>query len=186
MLRVITFALGFLMATATFAADLGKLAVAPPATTVAMFPAVPDQWRGCYVEAGAAGRFIKSDDRAATGSGGLGCTFKADGNPVVGGIFARYSFSLDADTSAAVLTFDQPVTVAASAGYLIQPNTRLYILGGYSIGKGDDKGFIAGFGAETVVYKTLSLAAEFHTQFTDLSGKDEQIHSIGLYVRHRF
>jgi hypothetical protein len=184
---------GFLMvaaATGAKSADLGKPAPAGPANIAAMIPAaVPDQWTGAYLEGGAAAAFIKGGDKALHGLGGLGYNYHALGNPFVGSIFARYGFSAEGNSDAAVLTFDVPLTVAVRAGYLIQPSTLLYGLAGYSKSlKGDDfKGPILGLGAEAPVFGSLRLAVEYNAQFDkDFKADKDVVHSIGLFARLPF
>lgn len=187
MIRLIAFFCGLMVATATYAADLGKPAVAAPATLVAMLPAaVPDQWTGLYFEGGYASRFTDTSKHTATGKIGIGYTYHALGNPWVGGVFARYGFSIDGDSDAAILTFDQPVTLGARIGYLVQPSTYLYGVFGYSFGKDNDKGAILGLGAEAPVLGKLRLALEYHAQFEDFKASSDVIHEIGLYARIPF
>lgn len=134
MLRVIALIAGFLIAGPVLSADLGKPAAAPAA--VAPAP-VPDQWNGMYVEFGAVGQFMNGEKNAA-GLAGIGYNYHAFGNPWVVGAFLRYGFSAEGNSDAAVLTFDQPLTAAIRAGYLVAPSTLLYGLAGYSKSLKDD------------------------------------------------
>jgi len=168
------------------AADLGK----PTVAAVLAAPApIPDQWKGFYLEGGAAAAFVKGGDKALLGLGGIGWNYHALGNPFVGSVFARYGFSAEGNSDAAVLTFDVPLTVAARFGYLAAPSTLLYGLAGYSISlnNSDFKGPVLGLGAEAPVLGSLRLAVEYTAQFDkDFKADADVIHSIGLFARLPF
>lgn len=172
--------------TSIKAADLGKPAAAPAA--VAPEP-VPDQWRSWYVEAGGVAQFMKGGDKNLAGLGGIGYTYHAFGNPFVGGIFARYGFSAEGDSNSAVLTFDQPLTVAVRGGYLVLPSTLLYGLAGYSksLNGQDFRGPIVGLGAEAPVLGSMRLAVEYSAQFDrDFKATSDVVHNIGVFARIPF
>lgn len=181
---------GFLMvlgATYAKAADLGGKPAAAPAA-VAPEP-VPDQWRSWYVEAGGVAQFMKGGDKNLAGLGGIGYTYHALGNPFVGGIFARYGFSAEGDSNSAVLTFDQPLTVAVRGGYLVLPSTLLYGLAGYSksLNGQDFRGPIVGLGAEAPVLGSMRLAVEYSAQFDrDFKATSDVVHNIGVFARIPF
>lgn len=184
MLRVIALIAGFLIAGPVLSADLGKPAAAPAA--VAPAP-VPDQWNGMYFEFGAVGQFMNGEKNAA-GLAGIGYNYHAFGNPWVVGAFLRYGFSAEGNSDAAVLTFDQPLTAAIRAGYLVAPSTLLYGLAGYSKSLKDDfKGPILGFGAEAPVFGSLRIGVEYTAQFDKTFKADSDIvHEVGVFARLPF
>lgn len=171
--------------TSIKAADLGKPAAAPAA--VAPAP-VPDQWSSWYVEFGGVGQFAAGNQKNAAGKAGIGYTYHALGNPWVVGAFARYGFSAEGNSDAAVLTFDQPITGGVRLGYLVQPSTYLYGLAAFS--KSIDTNFqgpVLGLGAETPVLGTLRLAVEYNAQFDrDFKATKDVVHEIGLFARLPF
>jgi opacity protein-like surface antigen len=173
------------VALPAIAADLGK-----PAAVAAVAPApIPDQWSGFYLEGGAAGQFVTGGDKRLIGLGGIGYNYHALGNPFVGSLFARYGFSAEGNSDAAVLTFDQPLTIAVRAGYLVQPSTLLYGLAGYSMSlRGDDfRGPILGVGAEAPVLGSLRLGVEYTAQFDrDFKADKDVVHAIGVFARLPF
>ena len=180
---------GFLMvfgATYAKAADLGGKPAAAPAA-VAPAP-VPDQWSSWYVEFGGVGQFAAGNQKNAAGKAGIGYTYHALGNPWVVGAFARYGFSVEGNSDAAVLTFDQPITGGVRLGYLVQPSTYLYGLAAYS--KAIDSNFhgpVLGLGAETPVLGSLRLAVEYNAQFDrDFKATKDVVHEIGLFARLPF
>lgn len=169
------------------AADLGKPVAAAPAAVVAA--PVPDQWSSWYVEAGAGGQFIKGGDKNLAGFAGIGWNTHALGNPWVVGAFLRYGFSMEGNSDAAVLTFDQPATLAIRGGYLVAPSTLLYGIAGFSKSiKGPDfQGPILGLGAEAPILGSLRLAAEYTAQFDrDFKADRDVAHNIMLFARLPF
>ena len=168
------------------AADLGK----PTEKPAAVAPApVADQWTGAYAEFGAGAQFVKGGDKALVGAVGLGYNYHAFGNPFVASIFARYGATMEGNDNSAVLSFDQPLTVAIRAGYLIQPSTLLYGLAGYSktINGADFRGPILGLGAEAPVFGSLRLAVEYTAQFDrDFKTDRDVAHNIMAFARLPF
>lgn len=185
MLRVMSFLVGFLMAAPIFAADLGKPAAAPAA--VAPAP-IPDQWNGLYFEAGAVGQFVKGGEKNAAGIAGIGYNYHAFGNPWVASVMLRYGFSAEGNSDAAVLMFDQPITVAARAGYLVAPSTLIYGLAGYSKSIDTDfAGPVLGLGMEAPVLGSLRLGLEYSAQFDKtLKADADVVHNIGVFARIPF
>ena len=144
------------MATAASAADLGKPAAAP--IPIADIPPLGDQWTGPYIEGGIAGRYFEGE-KVGMATAGIGYNYRPSINiPTVVGAFARYGFSVEGRESSALLTFDQPWTIGARAGYLVQPSTLIYGLGGYSQGRDLDKGWIVGMGIEQMMLGKFSSA----------------------------
>ena len=90
---------------------------------------------------------------------------------------------LDAKSDSALISFNQPITIGARAGYLVLPSTMVYGLAGYSLGKGDDKGFIAGGGIEHFVTKNMSMALEYHNEFASAK---TNVHGVMLLTNWRF
>lgn len=169
------------------AADLGKGPA--PAPVVAAPAPVADQWHGFYVEAGGGGQFVKGGDKTPVGAAGIGYNYHAFGNPWVGGVFARYGFSAEGNSSSAVLTFDQPFTVAVRMGYLVQPSTLIYGLAGYSktLNGSDFRGPLVGFGAEAPIFGSLRLAVEYNAQFDrDFKTTSDVAHNIMAFARLPF
>lgn len=184
MLRVVSIILGFLMAGPILAADLGKPAAAPAA--VAPAP-IPDQWNGMYFEFGAVGQFMNGEKNAA-GLAGIGYNFHTIGNPLVVSAFLRYGFSAEGNSDAAVLTFDQPLTAAIRAGYLVSPSTLIYGLAGYSKSLDTDyRGPLIGAGIEAPVLGTLRLSLEYSAMFAKTFKADaDVVHNIGVFARLPF
>lgn len=187
MYRLVAFACGFLLTvvvtTKLMAADLGKPAPAPVVAEVTQ----TDLWRKCYAELGAGGRITSDSQHSAIGTVGGGCDAHWAGQPYVVGIFARYGFSADFDksTKTATAVFDQPITLAGRAGYLIQQDTLLYGIAGYSYSKDTGKGPILGAGVERMMWGTLSIAAEYHAQLPEKSA-DPTTHDVWIGLKHRF
>lgn len=182
-MRAMLIALGFVLATvsAALAADKGGAPAAP--IPVADIPALGDQWTGPYIEGGFAGRYFEGE-KVGMGVAGIGYNFRPSINiPTVIGAFARYGFSVEGRDSSALLTFDQPWTIGARAGYLVQPSTLIYGLGGYSQGRDLDKGWIVGAGIEQMMLGKFSVGPEYHAQF--ITGGDV-IHEIGVFARMKF
>ena len=169
------------------AADLGK-PVAEKAAAVAPAP-VADQWTGFYLEGGGGAQFSRGGDKALIGAGGIGYNYHAFGNPFVASIFARYGATMEGNDNSAVLSFDQPLTVAIRAGYLVQPSTLLYALAGYSktLNGTDFKGPIVGIGAEAPILGSLRLAVEYTAQFDrDFKADRDIAHNIMMFARLPF
>lgn len=169
------------------AADLGKPAVAAAAPAAAVAD-IPDQWSGLYFEGGAVGQFMRGGDKQAVGLIGLGYNAHTRGTPWVVGGLVRYGFSADGNRDAAVLTFDQPITVAVRMGYLVQPSTLLYGLAGYSKSLREEfSGPLIGAGIEAPVIGSLRLSLEYGAQFDRTFRADRDvIHNVGIYARLPF
>lgn len=184
MQRVIAFLFGMLIAGPILAADLGKPAPAPAAQPAP----VPDQWNGLYFEFGGVGQFAKGGEKNAAGIAGIGYNYHAFGNPWVAGLMLRYGFSIEGDSDAAILTFDQPITLAARAGYLVAPSTLIYGLAGYSKSINTDfTGPVLGIGAEAPVLGSLRLSLEYSAQFDKTFKADaDVVHNIGVFARLPF
>ena len=169
------------------AADLGKPAA--PAPVVAAPAPVADQWHGFYLGAGGGGQFTKGGGKALIGAGEIGYNYHAFGNPWVGGALIRYGFSAEGNSSSAVLAFDQPLTVAIRAGYLVQPSTLIYGLAGYSktLNGSDFRGPLVGIGAEAPIFGSLRLAVEYNAQFDrDFKTSQDVAHNIMAFARLPF
>lgn len=165
-------------------ADLGKPVAAAPAAVVAA--PVPDQWQGAFIEAGAGGAFAKGGNKELLGRIGAGYNFHAFGNPFVGGVFAYYGAKMEGHSDSAMLTFDEPLTVGARAGFLIQPSTYLYGTFGYSksINGADFKGPVVGFGIEVPSIGNIKLGLEYQAQFAEkFKIDDETRHAVMLLAR---
>lgn len=186
MIRIFILTMAVLASAAglTNAADLGKPAPAP----VAAPEPVADQWKGLYVEFGGAGQFAKGGEKNAAGKIGAGYNYHVFGNPFVASLFVRYGFSAEGNSDAAVLTFDQPITVAARVGYLALPSTLLYGLAGYSKSINTDfSGPLIGVGAEAPVLGNLRLSLEYTAQFDKtMKASADVVHEIGVYARLPF
>lgn len=169
-------------ACTSHAADLGKPAAAPPAT---LAEAIPDQWRNCNLETGA-GQRRANGEHITVASVGVGCNFKANENPFMTGVFARYGMRLDTKGDSALVTFDQPITVGLRAGYMVMSNTQIYAMGGYMWNPkvDQDRGFTVGLGLEQIIWKNLRIAPEYSLQFAD--NGDTKVHNFGLYLRAPF
>ena len=170
--------------TSATAADLGKPAPAP----LVIPDPVKDQWTGLYVEFGAAGQFMKGGEKNAAGLAGIGYNFHTIGNPLVVSAFLRYGFSAEGNSDAAVLTFDQPLTAAIRAGYLVSPSTLIYGLAGYSKSLDTDyRGPLIGAGIEAPVLGTLRLSLEYSAMFAKTFKADaDVVHNIGVFARLPF
>jgi len=166
------------------AADLGKPAAAPPAIT----DPIPDQWTGLYFEGGAVGQFSKGGDKQAVGIVGLGYNYRYRGTPWVVGGLIRYGFSAEGNSDAAVLSFNQPISVAVRMGYLAQPSTMLYGIAGFSKSIDSDfRGPLVGVGAELPVLGMLRLGVEYTAQFDrKFTATDDVVHNIGVFARLPF
>lgn len=169
--------------TSATAADLGKPAPAP----LVIPDPVKDQWTGLYFEFGAAGQFMKGEKNAA-GLAGIGYNFHTIGNPLVVSAFLRYGFSAEGNSDAAVMTFDQPLTAAIRAGYLVSPSTLIYGLAGYSKSLDTDyRGPLIGAGIEAPVLGTLRLSLEYSAMFDKTFKADaDVVHNIGVFARLPF
>lgn len=189
---IYTAVLGLFVAVAATAhvkaADLGGKP-AEKAAAAAAIADVPSQWRSWYIEAGGVAQFARGGDKNLAGMGGIGYTYHAIGNPWVGGVFARYGFSAEGNSNSAVLSFDQPLTLAARAGYLVLPSTLLYGLAGYSksLNGADFRGPVVGLGAEAPVLGNIRLAVEYSAQFDRTFKADaDVVHNIGVFARIPF
>jgi opacity protein-like surface antigen len=165
------------------AADLG----APKTVAAAIPEPVKDQWTGLYFEFGAAGQFMKGEKNAA-GLAGIGYNYHTFGNPLVVGVFLRYGFSAEGNSDAAVLSFDQPLTAAIRAGYLVAPSTLIYGLAGYSKSLDTDyRGPLIGAGVEAPVLGSLRLSLEYSAMFDKTFKADaDVVHNIGVFARLPF
>lgn len=179
-MRAFLIALGFVLATITSAVAADKGGPTAP-IPIADIPPLGDQWIGFYVEGGIAGRYFEGE-KVGMATAGIGYNYRL-ASPIVLGAFARYGFSVEGHDSSALLTFDQPWTIGARAGYLVQPSTLIYGLGGYSQGRDLDKGWIVGLGIEQMMLGKFSIGPEYHAQF--VTGGDI-IHEVGLFARMKF
>jgi len=187
-MRTIAYAIAAVMlvciGAVAHAADLGKPAVAPPAVT----DPIPDQWTSLFVEGGMVGQFSKGGDKQAVGIVGLGYNYHYRGTPWVVGGLIRYGFSAEGNSDAAVLSFNQPISVAVRMGYLAQPSTMLYGMAGFSKSIDSDfRGPLVGVGAELPVLGMLRLGVEYTAQFDrKFTATDDVVHNIGVFARLPF
>src|SRR5712691_11687762 len=129
------------------------LAADMPVKAPAYRAAAPyDPWTGCYIGANAGGgwahedgtflssgnKFLDSKPNGFVGGGQLGCDYQS--GSWVGGVRGLFDWSDMKDTSPNVFnsTFSDHTrisyfgTATARLGYLVQPNTLLYVNGGFA------------------------------------------------------
>ena len=184
MLRAISFVVGFLMAGAVMAADLGKPTVAAVISAPA---AVPDMWTAPYIEFGVAGQFAKGNNKSAVVSVGLGYTYHAMGNPWTPGVFARAQASVEGFDDSAVFRFDQPFSAGVTLGYLVSPSTRVYGILGYS--KSFDAKFegpMLGLGVSLPMFGTMRIGGEYTAQFDAFKADSNVANEIRGLVAFQF
>ena len=154
-------------------------------------------WTTCFLEAGGNGRALVEASGGTTRStsivAGFGCNYEvpglsiAAGRPIVVGGFARGGFGLaDWNSAGASVSFDQPMTIGARLGVGLGGSNLLYLTAGHTwakYGAHNLDGMSLGFGLETSLLRSLSLAVEYG--FDDL-GDRAQSHGVSVMLRHRF